>query len=79
MMTSQSNAQKITAANISLEFLKREVKKLTEEQKRTRLMLLEILENTRPYHLTEKPEESESESTESDLKTPTSSASWFWG
>tara|TARA_R100000935_G_C2770352_1_gene137399 strand:+ start:262 stop:483 length:222 start_codon:yes stop_codon:yes gene_type:complete len=52
----QSNSEKLNKANISLQFLQKEVKKLTDEQKAIRLMLLEVLENTRPYALLEKPE-----------------------
>ena len=59
---SQNNSQKLDNAQLSLDFLQKEVKKLTEEQKAIRLMLLEILENTRPYVLQEKESESESES-----------------
>jgi len=53
---SKTNSQKLDNAQLSLDFLSREVKKLTEDQKAIRLMLLEILENTRPYVLQEKPE-----------------------
>ena len=53
----QSNSEKLNKANISLQFLQKEVKKLTDEQKAIRLMLLEILEQTRPYALLEKEEE----------------------
>lgn len=63
----QSNADKITACNVSLEFLKKQVKHLTEEQKEIREMLLKIMENTRPFEMVEaKKEESE------PVK------SWFW-
>ncbi len=53
---SKTNSQKLDNAQISLDFLQKEVKKLTEDQKAIRLMLLEILEQTRPYALLEKPE-----------------------
>ena len=53
---SKTNSQKLDNAQLSLDFLSREVKKLTEDQKAIRLMLLEILEQTRPYALLEKPE-----------------------
>lgn len=76
-MMSQSNAHKITAANVSLEFLKKEVRKLSEEQKRTRLMLLEIMENTRPYVLQDKPDKQEDEPKLEPKPKP--SSSWFWG
>lgn len=56
LQPSQNNSQKLDNAQLSLDFLSREVKKLTEDQKAIRLMLLEILENTRPYVLQEKPE-----------------------
>ena len=63
----QTNADKITACNVSLEFLKKEVKKLTDEQKEIRLMLLQIMENTKPFEMIEaKKEEDE------PIK------SWFW-
>ena len=52
----KNNSVKLDNAQISLDFLSREVKKLTEDQKAIRLMLLEILEQTRPYALLEKPE-----------------------
>lgn len=74
---SQSNAQKITAANISLESLKREVRKLNDEQKRTRLLLLEILENTRPYVLQDKPEESDSTESEPEPEYEPARYSWW--
>ncbi len=61
----QSNAEKITACNISLEFLKKEVKKLTDEQKIIREMLLEIMEQTRPYEIVKKEEDEPVKS-------------WFW-
>ncbi len=63
----QTNAEKITAANISLEFLKKEVRKLTEEQKTIREMLLEIMEQTRPFEMVKNEDEDES------------GKSWFWG
>jgi len=56
LQPSQNNSQKLDNAQLSLDFLQKEVKKLTEDQKAIRLMLLEILENTRPYVLQEKPE-----------------------
>ena len=68
---SQINTQKIDRAQLSLDFLTKEVKKLTQEQKEIRLMLLEILENTRTYHLTEKPLEPLD-------KPPPEKSSWFW-
>ena len=55
----QTNAEKITACNISLEFLKKEVKKLTDAQKEIRNMLLEIMEQTRPYEIVKKEEDDE--------------------
>lgn len=61
----QSNAEKITACNISLEFLKKEVKKLTDEQKIIREMLLEIMEQTRPYEIVKKEDDEPVKS-------------WFW-
>ncbi len=65
--SNQSNAEKITAANISLEWLKHEVKKMTDEQQKIRLMLLEIMEQTKPYEII-KEEETEEEPVKS----------WFW-
>ncbi len=56
LQPSQNNSQKLDNAQLSLDFLQKEVKKMNEEQKAIRLMLLEILENTRPYVLQEKPE-----------------------
>ena len=53
----QINTQKIDRAQLSLDFLKQEVNKLNKEQIAIRLMLLEILEQTRPYALLEKEEE----------------------
>ena len=53
----KKNSLKIDKAQISLDFLKKEVGKLTKQQNEIRLMLLEILENTRPYVLQEKEEE----------------------
>ena len=53
------NSLKIDKAQISLDFLKKEVGKLTKQQTEIRLMLLEILEQTRPYVLQEKEEEEE--------------------
>ena len=73
LQPSQTNSQKLDKAQISLDFLTKEVSKLTKEQKEIRLMLLEILENTRPYHLTEKP----TESLPSEDPPPVKS-SWFW-
>jgi len=73
LQPSQSNSHKLDKAQISLDFLTKEVSKLTKEQKEIRLMLLEILENTRPYHLTEKP----TESLPSEDPPPVKS-SWFW-
>tara|TARA_R100000935_G_scaffold17584_1_gene34282 strand:+ start:1196 stop:1438 length:243 start_codon:yes stop_codon:yes gene_type:complete len=67
------NSLKIDKAQISLDFLTKEVKKMTHEQKAIRLMLLEILEQTRPYHLTEKP----TEHLPSEEPPPVKS-SWFW-
>ena len=61
----QTNAEKITACNISLEFLKKEVKKLSDEQKEIRNMLLEIMEQTRPYEIVKKEEDEPVKS-------------WFW-
>ena len=63
----QTNAEKITACNISLEFLKKEVKKLTDEQKIIREMLLEIMEQTRPFQMVEAQKEDDE-----PVK------SWFW-
>jgi len=68
---SKTNSQKLDTAQLSLEFLQKEVKKLTNEQKEIRLMLLEILEQTRPYHLTEKP-------TETIEEPSPEKSSWFW-
>ena len=68
---SKTNSQKLDTAQLSLEFLQKEVKKLTNEQKEIRLMLLEILEQTRPYHLTEKP-------TEAIEEPSPEKSSWFW-
>ncbi len=70
---SNTNSHKLDTAQLSLDFLTKEVKKMTQEQKEIRLMLLEILENTRPYHLTEKP----TESLPSEEPPPVKS-SWFW-
>jgi hypothetical protein len=61
LQPSQTNSQKLDKAQISLDFLHREVKKLNEDQKAIRLMLLEIMENTRPYALLEKESEPEPE------------------
>ena len=67
----QTNSTKLDGLAISLDFLKREVKTLTNDQKEIRLMLLEILENTRPFVLQDKPEpEPEPE--------PEPVKSWFW-
>ena len=66
----KNNSLKLDNAQISLDFLQKEVRKLTEEQKAIRLMLLEILENTRPYVLQEK--ESEPEPPEPEPE------SWRW-
>ncbi len=52
----QTNADKITACNISLEFLKKQVKHLTEEQKEIREMLLKIMENTKPFEIADEDE-----------------------
>ena len=68
---SKTNSQKLDNVQLSLDFLTKEVKKLTEDQKALRLMLLEIMENTRPYHLTEKP-------TEPIIEPPPVKSSWFW-
>jgi len=68
---SQINTQKIDRAQLSLDFLKQEVNKLNKEQKAIRLMLLEILENTRPYHLMEK-------TIEPNEEPPPEKSSWFW-
>ncbi len=63
----QTNADKITAANISLEFLKKKVSELTDEQREIRKMLVEIMEHTRPFEMIEaKKEDAE------PVK------SWFW-
>jgi len=62
----QTNAEKITACNISLEFLKKEVKQLSDAQKEIRNMLLEIMEQTKPFEIVEKKEDDE------PVK------SWFW-
>ena len=68
---SQTNSTKLDGLAISLDFLKKEVKTLTNDQKEIRLMLLEILENTRPFVLQDKPEpEPEAE--------PEPVKSWFW-
>jgi len=68
---SQTNSTKLDGLAISLDFLKKEVKTLTNDQKEIRLMLLEILENTRPFVLQDKPEpEPEPE--------PEPVKSWFW-
>ncbi len=67
--SNQSNAEKITAANISLEWLKHEVKKMTDEQQKIRLMLLEIMEQTKPYEIIK---EEEPVAEEEPVK------SWFW-
>ena len=72
LQPSQTNSQKLDKAQISLDFLHREVKKLNEDQKAIRLMLLEIMENTRPYALLEKESESESETPEPEPE------SWRW-
>ena len=64
----QTNAEKITAANISLEFLKKEVKKLTDEQKQIRLMLLEIMDQTKTFEIIKKEDEIDEEPVKS----------WFW-
>mgnify|MGYP003145960074 CR=1 FL=1 len=69
---SQNNSHKLDNAQISLDFLQKEVSKLSKEQKEIRLMLLEILEQTRPYHLTEKPTEPIVE------EPPPVKSSWFW-
>ena len=69
---SQNNSHKLDTAQLSLDFLQKEVRKLNEEQKAIRLMLLEILENTRPYVLQEKESESESETPEPEPE------SWRW-
>jgi len=69
--TQKTNSQKLDNAQLSLEFLQKEVKKMNEEQKAIRLMLLEILENTRPYVLQEKP-------TEPIIEPPPVKTSWFW-
>ncbi len=66
---SHNNAEKITAANISLEFLKKEVKKLTDEQKQIRLMLLEIMDQTKTFEIIKKEDD---EIDEEPVK------SWFW-
>ena len=66
----KNNSLKLDNAQISLDFLQKEVRKLNEEQKAIRLMLLEILENTRPYVLQEK--ESEPEPPEPEPE------SWRW-
>jgi len=67
---SENNAQKIDRALISLDFLKREVKTLSKDQKAIRLMLLEIMENTKQYEFPEAPKEQEQ-------PVPVKS-SWFW-
>ncbi len=61
----QTNAEKITACNISLEFLKKEVKQLSDAQKEIRNMLLEIMEQTRPYEIVKKEDDEPVKS-------------WFW-
>jgi len=69
---SNNNSHKLDNAQVSLDFLQKEVSKLSKEQKEIRLMLLEILEQTRPYALLEKESESESETPEPEPE------SWRW-
>lgn len=67
---SENNSQKIDRALISLDFLKREVATLNKDQKAIRLMLLEIMENTKQYEFPEAPKEPEQPVQEK--------SSWFW-
>ena len=52
---SQSNSVKLDGLAVSLDFLKREVATLNKDQKAIRLMLLEIMENTKQYEFPEAP------------------------
>ena len=67
---SETNSQKIDRAIISLDFLCREVKTLSNDQKKIRLMLLEIMENTKQYEFPEAPKETPEPVPEK--------SSWFW-
>jgi len=67
---SQSNSVKLDGLAVSLDFLKREVATLNKDQKAIRLMLLEIMENTKQYEFPEAPKEQEQ-------PVPVKS-SWFW-